>query len=315
MRTRWFSGMVLAGLTALAVMVSQGISTAQPDKKSSNVQDGKREEPKKQEVKKVKSKLVIKVPDEDAELRIEGQLTKPTGLEREFVTPELEEGKTYIYEFSVTWRPNNYTELTRTRTVTFKAGEPINVDLSRPDPNNPDKAKVRWVPTPEDIVAEMVKLAGVRKGDVVYEPGPGDGRVLIASVKSGADKAVGIELDPKKAEEARANAKKAGVADKVEIRVGDALQATDYGNATVIMLYMGDEFNNLLRPLLEKQLKPGTRIVSHRFTMGDWKPDRTITVRGQDGDEYVLHLWIVKGKGNGEKPKENKIDVKDKTKN
>ncbi|MCS7021849.1 MAG: TIGR03000 domain-containing protein [Gemmataceae bacterium] len=298
MYTRWLAYWLLAVGMLLTAGGIQLRTMAQDIKSPSNTQESKKEQTKdntpRQEPRKVKSKLLVKVPDEDAELRIEGQLTKPTGLERRFVTPELDEGRPYIYEFKVTWRPNNYTELTRTKVISFKGGEDLVVDLTRPDPNNPDKAKVRWVPTPDDIVEEMVKLAGVKKGDIVYEPGPGDGRVLIACVKSGADKAVGIELDPKKAEEARANAKKAGVADKVEIRVGDALQVTDYGNATVIMLYMGDEFNNLLRPLFEKQLKPGTRIVSHRFTMGDWKPDKTITVQGRDGDEYVLHLWIVK---------------------
>jgi uncharacterized protein (TIGR03000 family) len=307
MLMRWFAHLVVAGLMLLvtqsrAVLLAQDVKLTpqlQENKKADPLQENKETEGTKQPVQKVKSELVVKVPDEDAELRIEGQLTKPTGLIRKFVTPEIESGKPYVYEFSVTWRPNNYTELTRTKVVNFKGGEPIYVDLTRPDPSNPDKAKVRWVPTPEDIVQEMIKLADVKKGDVVYEPGPGDGRVLIAAVKRGADKAIGIELDPKKAEEARANAKRAGVGDKVEIRVGDALQVNDYGNATVIMLYMGDEFNNLLRPLFEKQLKPGTRIVSHRFTMGDWKPDKTITVMGQDGDEYVLHLWIVKGsKGN-----------------
>jgi len=305
---RWFSTFILAGIIPGWVVLPTSTLTAENAAsllRQDATQKGKKEDVKKSDAKKVKSKIVVRVPDEDAELKIEGKLTKPTGPVREFVTPEIEEGKPYIYEFTVIWRPNNYTELMRTKVVHFKGGDLIDVDLTKPDPNNPDKAKVRWVPTPDDIVMEMVKLAGVKKGDVVYEPGPGDGRVLIACVKSGADKAVGIELDPKKAEEARANAQKAGVADKVEIRVGDALQVKDYGNATVIMLYMGDEFNNLLRPLFEKQLKPGTRIVSHRFTMGDWKPDKSITVMGQDGDEYVLHLWIVK-KAQDTPPPENR---------
>jgi len=251
---------------------------------------------KKVEQKKVKSKLKITVPQDDAELLIEGKMTKPTGLVREFETPEIDAGKAYEYSFSVTWRPNNYTTLTRTKNIEFKAGDDIIVDLTKEDPKNPDKAVIRWVPTPHDIVEEMIKLAGVKEGDVVYEPGPGDGRVLIACVKKGAKKAVGIEIDPKKVAEAREEAKKAKVDDKVTIIEGDALKDRDYSEATVVMLYMGNEFNNLLRPILEKQLKPGTRIVSHRFVFGDWMPDKSITVMGEDGDEYKLHLWVVKGK-------------------
>jgi uncharacterized protein (TIGR03000 family) len=249
-----------------------------------------------QDKKKAKSKLKILVPQDDAELLIEGKATKPTGGTREFETPELEVGKLYEYEFSVTWRPNNYTVLTRTKKLEFKGGDDIIADLTKADPKNADKAVIRWVPTPDDIVAEMIKLGKVGKDDIVYEPGPGDGRVLIASVKAGAKKGVGIELDPKKAEEAKDNVKKAKLDEKITIIEGDALKDRDYSEATVVMLYMGNEFNNLLRPILEKQLKPGTRIVSHRFEMGDWKPDKTIKVTGADGDEYTLHLWTVKEK-------------------
>ena len=251
---------------------------------------------KKDEKKKAKSKLKITVPQDDAELLIEGKATKPTGTTREFETPELEVGKLYEYTFATTWRPNNYTTLTRTKSIEFKGGEDVSADLTKADPKNPDKAVIRWVPTPDDVVAEMLKLGGVKKDDVVYEPGPGDGRVLIASIKAGAKKAVGIEIDPKKAEEAKDNVKKAKLDKEITIIEGDALKDRDYSEATVVMLYMGNEFNNLLRPILEKQLKPGTRIVSHRFEMGDWKPEKTIKVTGADGDEYTLHLWVVKEK-------------------
>ena len=268
-----------AGLTALSVK-------AQPDEKDE----------KKDEKKKAKSKLKITVPQDDAELLIEGKNTKPSGTTREFETPDLEIGKLYEYSFSVTWRPNNYTVLTRTKSIEFKGGDDISADLTKADPKNPDKAVIRWVPTPDDIVAEMIKLGKVGQNDVVYEPGPGDGRVLIASIKAGAKKAVGIELDPKKVEEAKENVKKAKLEDKITVIEGDALKDRDYSEATVVMLYMGNEFNNLLRPILEKQLKPGTRIVSHRFVLGDWAPDKTIKVTGADGDEYTLHLWTVKDK-------------------
>jgi uncharacterized protein (TIGR03000 family) len=280
-----------AGLAALAFAFA-GLATAaaQPEKK----QEKKAE--KKADGKKVKSKLKITVPQDDAELQIEGKDTKPTGEVREFETPDIEAGKLYEYKFDVTWRPNNYTVLTRTKTVEFKGGDDIVVDLTKPDPKNPDKAVIRWVPTPDDIVAEMIKLANVKKGDIAYEPGPGDGRVLIAAVKAGAEKAVGIELDPKKAAEASDNVKKAGLSEKIKIIEGDALKDRDYSEATIVFLYMGDEFDELIKPILQKQLKPGSRIVSHRFKLGDWEPDKTITVTGEDGDEYVLHLWTVKKK-------------------
>jgi uncharacterized protein (TIGR03000 family) len=269
---------------ALALGVLSGAFTAAP------AQD-------KKDVKKAKSKLKITVPQDDAKLLIEGKDTKPTGVTREFETPELEVGKAYEYSFTVMWEPNNYTKITRTKNIEFKGGEDIAVDLTKADPKNPDKAVVRWVPTPDDIVEEMMKLGNVKKGDIAYEPGPGDGRVLIAAVKKGAAKAVGIELDPKKAEEARENVKKVKLDKQITIIEGDALKDRDYSEATIVFLYMGNEFNNLLRPLLEKQLKPGTRIVSHRFVLGDWAPDKTITVTGEDGDEYKLHLWVVKEKG------------------
>jgi uncharacterized protein (TIGR03000 family) len=251
---------------------------------------------KKEPAKKVKSKIKVTVPQDDAELKIEGKATKPTGTVREFETPEIEAGRLYEYTFEATWRPNNYTVLTRTKSVEFKGGDAIEADLTKVDPKAPDKAVVRWVPTPDDIVDKMMELADVKKGDIAYEPGPGDGRMLIAAVKKGADKGVGIELDPKKAAEATENVKKAGLADKIKIIEGDALKDRDYSEATVVLLYMGNEFNNLLRPILEKQLKPGARIVSHRFVLGDWAPDKTITVTGMDGDEYKLHVWTVKEK-------------------
>ncbi len=253
-------------------------------------------ETKKADAKKVKSKLKITVPQDNTELKIEGVVMKGSGKVREFETPDLEAGKTYEYAFSAFWEPNNYTKMTRTKSIDFEAGKDVIVDLTKEDPKNPDKAVVRWVPTPQDVVDEMITLAGVKDGDVVFEPGPGDGRVLISAVKKGAKKAVGVELDPKKAAEARENVKEAKLDDKITIREGDALKVADYGDATVVMLYMGNEFNNLLRPLLEKQLKPGTRIVSHRFVMGDWKPEKSITVMGADGDTYELHLWVVKEK-------------------
>lgn len=304
LRPTRFTG--LAALAVAAVALAAATGTGQPPKKE------EKKEEKKADAKKVKSKIKITLPQDDADLLIEGVATKQTGATRDFETPDIEPDKQYEYTFSATWRPNNYTVLTRTKSVEFKAGDEVVADLSQADPKNPDKAVIRWVPTPDDIVDEMMKLAKVKDGDVAYEPGPGDGRVLIAAVKKGAKKAVGIELDPKKAEEATENVKKAKLEDKVKIIEGDALKDRDYGEATVVFLYMGNEFNNLLRPILEKQLKPGTRIVSHRFILGDWAPDKTITVTGMDGDEYKLHLWTVKGGKDDAKVEPKKAEDKKK---
>lgn len=203
-----------------------------------------------------------------------------------------------MYAVGVAWRPNNYTTVTRKKRVAVTGGEEAVLDLTRPDPVARDEVVVRWAPTPDDIVPRMIELAGLIAGDVVYEPGPGDGRVLIAAVRAGAGKAVGIELDPEMAEEARARVEDAGLADRITILEGNALTDRDCSEATVVFLYMGGEFNTLLRPVLEAQLKPGARVVSHRFTFGPgWPPDRTVRVTASDGYEDELHLWTVRKKG------------------
>jgi uncharacterized protein (TIGR03000 family) len=239
----------------------------------------------------VKSRIKVTLPQDDAELFIEDKATKATGKSREFETPPIEAGKSYEYKFTTKWRPNNYTYITRNKTVTFKAGDEVAVDMTQDDPN--DRAEIRYVPTPDDIVAQMVKLAKITKDDVVFEPGCGDARILIASVKGGAKRGVGIDLDQERVDESTANVKAAGLSDKIEIRKGDALDIKDLSDATVVMMYMGNEFNGLMRPILWRDLKVGARVVSHRFTFGDWKPDETKKVTGDDGDEYELHIWTI----------------------
>ncbi len=241
--------------------------------------------------KTAKSKITVTLPQDDAELKIEDKATKATGKVREFETPPIEVGKEYEYKFTATWRPNNYTVITRNKTVKFKGGDPIAADMTMDDPN--DRAVIRYVPTPDDIVAEMMKLAKITKDDVVFEPGCGDARITIAAVKAGAKKGVGIDLDPERVEESKANVKMEKLEGKIEIRLADALDIKDLGDASVVFLYMGNEFDMLIRPHLWRQLKVGSRVVSHRFLMGDWKPDKTVMVTGADGDEYELHLWTI----------------------
>ena len=238
----------------------------------------------------VTSRMTVTVPHLDAELMVEGRTIDGSGLSREAETPPLQRGVIYKYSVAARWQPNPYTTMTRTKTVSFRGGDPIAVDLTVEDPA--DRVRVVYAPTPEAVVAEMIKLAEVRRTDVVFEPGCGDARITIAAVKAGASKGVGIDIDPQRVAESRESVKNAGLADRIEIREGDALDIRDLSEATVVFLYMGDHFNLLIRPQLWRELKVGARVVSHRFTMGDWKPDRSVTV-SIDDLPYELHLWTV----------------------
>jgi uncharacterized protein (TIGR03000 family) len=238
--------------------------------------------------------LRVLLPQDDATLTIEDKPTKQTGSERSFVSPPLEPGKSYTYTLVAKWMPNNYTTFTRKRTVPVKAGANVEVDLRKADDKQPDDIFIRYVPTPHEVVEAMLKLGDVHEGDVVYDLGCGDGRIVIAAVtKFKAKRGVGVDLDPQRIKESKANAREAKVEDKVEFRQEDVLKLKDIGDASAVMLYLGDDVNERLRPILQKTLKPGSRIVSHRFRMGDWEPLKTITVRDKDGMKYELHLWKV----------------------
>ena len=145
--------------------------------------------------------------------------------------------------------------------------------------------------TPHSVVPAMIALAGIGADDVVYEPGCGDARLLIAAIKAGARKGLGVDIDPDLAEVAYAQVKAAGMEDKIEIRWGNAL-GVDMSAATVVFLFMGDAFNLVMRPLLWKQLPVGARVVSNDFSMGDWKADRTLRV-DTPGRSYTLYLWTI----------------------
>lgn len=148
------------------------------------------------------------------------------------------------------------------------------------------KKIVPFVPSPQIVVDKMVELAGVKQGDVVYDLGSGDGRIVIAAAKKGA-RAVGFEIDPELVGESRANLQKAGVQAAAEIRNQDIL-TVDLSPASVITMYLLPDVNLKLRPNLLSQLKPGSRVVSHSFDMGDWKPDKTEHIEGR-----TIHLWII----------------------
>ena len=232
------------------------------------------------------------MPQEDAQLLINDTRRSGAGVTREHNLPLLIPGHIYRYTFSASWRPNNYTEITRSRVVEFKGGDPVQVDLATESAG--DRARVRYVPTPDNIVRTMIRMAQIGPGDVIYEPGCGDARTIIAAVKAGARRAVGIDLDPERVAEAKARVKAAGLEDQIEIRLGDALDMKDLSEAAVVFLYMGDEFDMLMRPILWRDLKSGARVVSHRFTMGDWKPDRSENVLNNDDHQtYQVHLWTI----------------------
>src|SRR5215467_509842 len=137
--------------------------------------------------------------------------------------------------------------------------------------------EVPYVPTTEAAVQEMLKLANVRATDLLYDLGCGDGRIVIAAAKEYGAHGVGIDIDPERVQEARDNARKAGVESLVKFELNDIFNA-DIHSATVVALYLLPDVNLRLRPKLLKELKPGTRIVSHDFHMGDWKSDKQALV-------------------------------------
>lgn len=151
------------------------------------------------------------------------------------------------------------------------------------------KKIVPFVPSPQEVVDRMIELSSVKKGDLVYDMGSGDGRIVIAAAKKGA-KAVGFEIDGDLVKESRENIRKAGVQNLAEIRQQDIL-SVDFSAASVITMYLLPDVNLKLKPKLLRQLKPGSRVVSHSFDMGDWPPDKVEQVNGR-----TVYLWIVPAK-------------------
>ncbi len=152
--------------------------------------------------------------------------------------------------------------------------------LRRPD--------VIYVPTPHDVVDQMLAIANVTKDDVVYDLGSGDGRIPITAAKKYGARGVGIDINAQRIREANQNARKARVADRVEFRNQD-LFTSDFSEATVVTLYLLPGLNRKLRPELFRQLKPGTRIVSYQFDMGDWQPQRVVQTR----EESTIFYWVI----------------------
>jgi len=171
------------------------------------------------------------------------------------------------------------------------------VALLAPSPRAQERL-APFVVTPDDVVERMLQLASVGAGDVVYDLGSGDGRIVIAAAKLFGARGVGIDIDPALIDRARANAAAAGVANRVTFRREDAMTA-DISDATVVTLYLLAASNVKLRPRLETQLRPGTRIVAHNFGMGDWEPRKVDTFRDQGGTTRTLYLWTISGRPEG----------------
>ena len=151
---------------------------------------------------------------------------------------------------------------------------------------------VIWVPTPKALVMKMLKMADVKPGDVVFDLGSGDGITVITAAKEFGVHATGIEYNPDMVELSKRNAQKEGAADKAHFIRGDIF-ATDFSNATVLTMYLLPYLNMKLRPTI-LNMKPGTRVVSHAFTMEDWAPDQTDSTEGR-----TAYLWIVPAKADG----------------
>jgi len=146
---------------------------------------------------------------------------------------------------------------------------------------------VNYIPTPQDVVDDMLRLVDLRPGDLLYDLGSGDGRIPITAARRYGVRAVGIDIDPERINEAEENARASGVTHLVEFRQEDLFEA-NFRDASVVTLYLFPDLNLKLRPVLLSVLKPGTRIISHRFDMGDWAPEKTLTI----GDT-VVYFWTV----------------------
>jgi len=161
---------------------------------------------------------------------------------------------------------------------------PLGAVAQEPASRRPD---VIYVPTPEEVVDAMLQVAKVTKADVVFDLGTGDGRIPVTAAKKYGARGVGIDIDPQRIKEANENVQKNGVADKVRILQADLFEA-NISEATVVTLYLLPSLNQKLMPKLMKDLKPGTRIVSHAFDMGEWKPEQELDVNGRK-----IYYWTI----------------------
>ncbi len=157
----------------------------------------------------------------------------------------------------------------------------------------PRPAYPGYEPTAMEVVDAMLRLARVTRTDVVYDLGCGDGRIVIAAAARFGARGVCVEIDPERLAESRANAHAAGVADRIRF-LNEDLLAADLGGATVVTLFLSSELNLALRPKLARELKPGTRVVSHWHAMPGWKPEQAVAVQTFLGGERYIYLWTIR---------------------
>ncbi|HEX8267333.1 MAG TPA: class I SAM-dependent methyltransferase [Pyrinomonadaceae bacterium] len=152
--------------------------------------------------------------------------------------------------------------------------------------------EVPYVPTKELVVDKMLEMADVKGTDVLWDLGSGDGRIPITAAKRFGTRGIGVDIDPQRVKEANENARKNNVTDKVRF-IEEDLFNVDFSEATVVTLYLLPEVNLRLRPKLLDSLKPGTRIVSHNYDMGNWQPEKVEVVKTSDNDDHVVYFWRI----------------------
>lgn len=248
----------------------------------------------------------VNAPDRVSKLTVDGKdFSQPRATQRmlKVTAADDKDEVKVVYTF---WY-NTYTEIIRTKVVKLEKGKKVEASLMNADDATPDLIKPIYVPTSKEVTEQMCKMAKIGPDDVVYDIGCGDGIIVITAVqKFGAKKGVGIDIREDLIKDCLTNAKKAGVADKVEFRVADALKVKDFSEASVVLLYLGDKLNNALKPDLKASLKPGSRIVSHRFKMGDdWPPDASEPIavdKTSNEAGFDLHFWKIKADPNKVNP-------------
>jgi len=236
-----------------------------------------------------------------SKLTIDGKdFTKKIAENKASLQVEAGKGKDSVTIVYTYW-PYGYSKTVRTKVVKLKDGEVVKASLLKEDVATPDKIFPIYVPTPQEVVDKMCEVAKLTKDDVVCDIGCGDGRLVITAVKKfGAKKGIGWDYDAERIKECNENKKKDKLGENVVFEQKDALKLTEkeLSQISVVFLYVGEDLGAKLGPMLKKALKPGSRVISHRFPMGEWKPDVDMDAKIGDGDYTVkLLIWNVpKGK-------------------